>query len=183
MRIPMLMRAPQFTNGKGGRKVTKLVANIDVAPTLLEAAGAKAPDGLDGRSFLPLVRGEVPADWREDLLYEYYWEHNYPQTPTMHGVRGERYKYVRYQGVWDLDELFDLETDPRETTNLIDDPAQAERVKAMNARLFELLERSGPASMPLLTNPGARFPHRLQGGGKGAAFPGSFEVKANPAAK
>lgn len=173
MRIPMLMRAPRITGEKGGRKVSQMVANIDVAPTLLEAAGVAIPDGLDGRSFLPLARGEsVP--WREELLYEYYWEHNYPQTPTMHALRGERYKYVRYQGVWDLDELYDLQADPKETTNLIDDPAQAGRAKAMNARLFELLEQTGGDRMPILTNPGARFPARKADGTKAAEFPPGF---------
>ncbi|MCB1079354.1 MAG: sulfatase-like hydrolase/transferase, partial [Verrucomicrobiae bacterium] len=179
MRIPMLMRAPMFTGKEGGRAVKQVVANIDIAPTLLEAAGVAVPDGLDGRSFLPLVRGEeIP--WRDYLLYEYYWEHNYPQTPTMHAIRGDRFKYVRYYGIWDVDELFDLQADPGETTNLIHDPAHAETVRELDQRLFEILEATGGDTMPLMSNPGARFPHRKKGGTKAAEFPDWFEVESAP---
>jgi N-acetylglucosamine-6-sulfatase len=136
MRIPMLMRWPKGI--AAGTKVGEIVANIDVGPTLLAAAGVETPEFMDGASFLPLAQGkETP--WREELLYEYYWERNYPQTPTVHALRGERYKYVRYHGVWDVDELYDLREDPHERQNLINDPAHAERVEAMNVRLFEQL--------------------------------------------
>ena len=168
-----------FTGKEGGRAVKQVVANIDIAPTLLEAAGVAVPDGLDGRSFLPLVRGEeIP--WRDYLLYEYYWEHNYPQTPTMHAIRGDRFKYVRYYGIWDVDELFDLQADPGETTNLIHDPAHAETVRELDRRLFEILEATGGDTMPLMSNPGARFPHRKKGGTKAAEFPDWFEVESAP---
>ncbi|MCS5540812.1 MAG: sulfatase-like hydrolase/transferase, partial [Roseibacillus sp.] len=124
MRIPMIARWPGVL--RAGTKVPELVANIDVAPTLLAAAGIASPKFMDGSNFLPLARrepsGEKPS-WRRELLYEYYWERNYPQTPTVHALRGERFKYIRYHGVWDVDELFDLKNDPREQKNLINDPA------------------------------------------------------------
>lgn len=179
MRIPMLMRAPMLTNGEGGRRVDRVVANIDIAPTLLDIAGIEPPAHMDGRSFLPLVKGEdVP--WRDYLLYEYYWEHNYPHTPTMHAIRGERFKYIRYHGIWDVDELYDLQADPRETTNLIADPARADTVAELDRRLFEILEETGGDTMPLLTNPGARFPHRRAGGTKAAEFPSWLEKDSAP---
>ncbi|HSH93703.1 MAG TPA: sulfatase, partial [Roseimicrobium sp.] len=95
MRIPMILRCPELF--KAGTVVTQMVANIDVAPTLLEAAGLRPPGDLDGRSFLPLSRGQS-VTWRQSLLYEYYWEWNYPQTPTIHALRTDRYKYIRYHG-------------------------------------------------------------------------------------
>ena len=103
------MRVPLLMSGGGlpaGRSVEEVVANIDIAPTVLEAAGLTPPP-MDGRSFLPLARGER-IQWRETLLYEYYWERNFPQTPAMHAVRGAQYKYIRYYGIWDTDELSDL---------------------------------------------------------------------------
>ena len=64
----------------------EVVANIDIMPTVLEAAAASGPSGLPGRSFLPLLRNEK-TPWRDSLLYEYYWERNFPQTPTVHALR------------------------------------------------------------------------------------------------
>ena len=123
---------------------------------------------MDGRSFLPLARGER-APWRDSLLYEYYWERNFPQTPTMHALRGARYKYIRYYGLWDSDELYDLADDPLETRNLAGDPAHREVADRLNRELFETLAtterhvytaRAGPGRDPESTPAGRR-----QGGG------------------
>lgn len=178
IRIPMLMRAPMF-HQEGGRTIEEVVANIDVAPTLLDAAGLPTPEHMNGRSFLPLVKGESVA-WRDYLLYEYYWERNYPQTPTMHALRGDRFKYVRYHGIWDVDELYDLQEDPEETTNLINDPDHAEIVTNLNRRLFEILEETTGKSMPILNDRGTKFLHRKQGGPEGAAFPEWFQREPDP---
>ena len=60
-----------------------------------------------GLSFLPLLKGlDIP--WRKQIFYEYYWEYDYPETPTMFGVRTDRYKYIRYYGLWDTNEFYDL---------------------------------------------------------------------------
>jgi N-acetylglucosamine-6-sulfatase len=178
MRIPMLMRAPMFSPEKG-RTIEQVVANIDIAPSLLEAAGLPIPEQMDGRSFLRVVKGEG-AGWRDYLLYEYFWEWNYPQTPTMHALRGDRFKYIRYHGIWDTDELYDLKNDPDETTNLIDDPDHLDTVTAMNARLFEILEETGGNKMSILTDRGTKFLHRKKGGTKAAEFPESFERDPDP---
>ena len=82
------------------RKVKEVVAGLD-------AAGAAIPDGLDGKSWLPLVKDEeVKGEkiaWRNELLYEYYWKQSFLQTPTLHALLGD--KFIRYQGIWDIDEL------------------------------------------------------------------------------
>ncbi|MDF1752578.1 MAG: sulfatase [Verrucomicrobiales bacterium] len=171
IRIPMVMRCPSLF--KGGQVVDEVVANIDVAPTLLEAAGIEAPGHMDGESFLGLAKGEE-MEWRDYLLYEYYWERNYPQTPTMHAVCGKKYKYVRYHGIWDIDELYDLENDPGEKRNLINDPAHAETVTRLNKRLFELLKETRGTEMPLLEDRGTKFLHRKKDGSRGAEFPDWF---------
>jgi N-acetylglucosamine-6-sulfatase len=128
MRVPLLLQCPELF--QPGTTLTNVVANIDIAPTLLQAAGLRAPEQtMDGRSFLPLAQGKS-APWRDALLYEYYWERNFPQTPTLHAVRGDRYKYIRYQGIWDTDELYDLQADPGETKNLAAaQPTIVERLK------------------------------------------------------
>ena len=102
---------------------------------MLEAAGVAAPP-MDGRSFLPLARGER-TPWRESLLYQYYWERNFPQTPTMHAVRGARYKYIRYYGLWDTDELYDLVRGPAGDPQPRAGSGPWRVVARMNRELFE----------------------------------------------
>jgi N-acetylglucosamine-6-sulfatase len=167
MRVPMLMRAPGV---EGGTVIEQVVANIDVAPTMLEAAGLRAPGGLDGRSMLPLLR-EGDAPWRTELLYEYFWERNFPQTPTVHALRGDRYKYIRYHGLWDVDELYDLQEDPDEAQNLIASPEHREIVAGMNRRLFEILEETGGMSIPLSPDYGRQFNLRRPDKAAPAPFP------------
>jgi N-acetylglucosamine-6-sulfatase len=168
MRVPMLMQCPDLF--KGGSKVSQLVANIDIAPTILEAAGLKAPADLDGQSFLPVAQG-TPATWRQTLLYEYYWERNFPQTPTVHALRGNRYKYIHYHGIWDIDELYDLETDPLESRNLIHSPEHQQAAKDLNRQLFEVLQKTNGLYIPLYPDKGNQQNLRRRGGAKPAEFP------------
>ena len=146
MRVPMLAYAPGFI--EPGSTITQVVRNIDVAPTLLELAGVARPDDMDGRSVLPVLRGE-PVTWEGELLYEYYWEYAFPHTPTTLAIRGDRYKFIYYPGVWDLQELYDLETDPQERHNLIDVPEHGKRIAEMRGRLWDLLESADAMRVPL----------------------------------
>lgn len=146
IRVPMLAYAPGHI--PPGSKVGTLVRNIDVAPTILEWTGAIAGHEMDGRSFLPALRGE-PVIGESEFLYEYYWEYAFPHTPTVFALRGDRYKYMFYHGVWDLQELYDLETDPLEQHNLIEIPAHQERVRAMRRRLLDRLEAAGAMQVPV----------------------------------
>lgn len=168
MRVPMLMHCPQAF--KAGTVVQEVVANIDVAPSLLDAAGLLPPRHMEGRSVLPLARAERIA-WRDSLLYEYYWERNFPQTPTTHALREDRYKYVRYHGIWDIDELFDLQADPLEANNLIFSPGHEGIVQRMNRRLFDILESTGGESIPLSRDAGNVQRLRRSDGAKAAEFP------------
>ena len=136
-----------------GRKVEEVVANIDMAPTVLETAGLRAPPRWLARARCRLRAGRAHR-WRDALLYEYYWERNFPQTPTLHAIRGDRYKYIRYQGVWDIDELFDLQADPLEANNLIFSPGHEAIVEKLNRQLFEMLEETDGMSMPLSPDAG-----------------------------
>jgi N-acetylglucosamine-6-sulfatase len=168
MRVPMIAHCPELF--QAGTKIKQVVANIDIAPTVLEAAGLQAPKTMDGRSFMAVAQGK-PAGWRDYLLYEYYWERNYPQTPTIHALRGDRYKYIRYQGLWDTDELYDLQADPRETKNLINSPDHQPLIKELNGRLFQTLTASDGLYIPLYPDRGERMNLRRNNGGKAADFP------------
>jgi N-acetylglucosamine-6-sulfatase len=168
MRVPMLAHCPELI--RPGSKVEQVVANIDIAPTVLEAAGLLTPGYMDGKSFLPLLQGKA-ADWRDGLLYEYYWERNFPQTPTVHALRGERFKYIHYHGIWDIDELYDLQQDPQEAQNLIRSKEHQEVVKQMNKQLFDLLASSAGMYIPLYEDRGTQQNLRNEFGTPGAGFP------------
>lgn len=158
IRIPMIAWAPERI--KAGTRIEHMVQNIDVAPTLLDWADVSQPDGtpkMDGRSFAPLLRGEKPTDWRDHILYEYHWEWNFPATPTCFAIRGDRYKYIYYHGVWDRNGFYDLETDPHERHNLIRVPAFQEQIATMRTQLFTELEESGGLILPVRPPKGVQF--------------------------
>ena len=151
MRIPMLAYAPGFV--EPGSQIDALVRNIDIAPTILELAGAASSIAMEGDSFLPRLRGEAEGaaalEEGREFLYEYYWEHAFPHTPTTFALRGDRYKYIYYHGVWDLNELYDLQNDPTESYNLIQSPAVREVVDGMRNRLFDRLENADAMRVPI----------------------------------
>ncbi len=160
VRVPMLVRCPALI--KGGTVIDNLVQNVDIAPTIMDYAGLAPAGQMVGYSFLPLLNG-VNIPWRSQIFYEYYWEYDFPQTPTMHGVRTDRYKYIRYHGVWDTNEFYDLQEDPGETTNLIASPVHQELIKQMNKALYDWLESTDGMSIPLKRTERPHFDHRNQG--------------------
>lgn len=175
IRVPMVMQCPELFGG--GRVVDEVVANIDVAPTILEAAGLVAPERMDGMSFLPLAQGRrVP--WREHFLYVYYWEKNFPQSPTVFAVRTDRYKYITYYGLWDTDELYDLQADPLERENLIGRPDLAGVANDLEDRLYAMLGEAGGMQIPLNQPRGGSQNKRLRerDGDKAAGFPEALVV-------
>ena len=114
------------------------------------------------------------------MLYEYFWERNYPHTPTTHAVRGERFKYIRYHGLWDTDELYDLLNDPDETTNLIFEPEHKETVAMLNKRLFELLAESGGGRVcAWLRTVGQPFPSGIRSAPRRRIFQNNFTARGN----
>ncbi|MCA9060811.1 MAG: sulfatase-like hydrolase/transferase, partial [Planctomycetaceae bacterium] len=176
-RVPLLFFAPGRI--PGNRRIQELVANIDIAPTLLVAAGAPGGPQMDGQSFWNIITAsstDAIKPIRSHLLYEYYWERNYPHTPTVHAVITKDWKYVRCHGLWDVDELYDLAGDPSELRNLIHDPQQQERVEALNGALWQILSVSHGLELPLLEDRGNTYPLRLHGKSPQAPFPPQFIV-------
>lgn len=157
MRVPFLARCPEFI--KAGTVVPQLVQNIDIAPTVLEMAGIMSPTPMAGRSLAPLLAGRQ-VEWRDRVFYEYYWERNFPHTPTTFGVRSLKWKYIHYHGIWDTDELYDMETDPQEMINLINSPEFQPIVSQMNTQLWDWLENSGGMNIPLRRDQGFRAAER-----------------------
>jgi N-acetylglucosamine-6-sulfatase len=146
IRIPLLMVAPGLV--KPGQRVSEMILNVDFAPTILDLAGMEKPAQMDGVSFVPLLRGGK-SDWRKSFVYEYYWERPFPHTPTVFGLRTNRYKYMTYYGIWDTDELYDLQTDPHEMHNLIDLPEYARMVDDYTRQVYEWLNAHNAAMIPV----------------------------------
>lgn len=135
MRIPLLVRYPGLVTA--GARITPMALNLDVAPTFLDLAGVEAPAGMQGRSWRPLFEGRTD-NWRSSFLYEYFRENWLPGLPTMLAVRMERWKYVTYPDLQDIDELYDLQADPIEMHNLAQEPAYATQLATMQAELERL---------------------------------------------
>ncbi len=180
IRVPLLMHYPQELKPK--TKVRAVVANIDIAPTLLEAAGLTPEVPMDGKSFWTIAQGKETS-WRQALLYEYYWEWNYPQTPTVFAVRGERFKFIRYHGIWDTDELYDIVNDPHEKHNLIRNPDFEATAQTMKQQLFTLLGESNGLKVPLLPDRGRQFYYRHPARSAPGNFPTWFYEKPTPVKK
>ena len=153
MRVPFLAYCPELINP--GTKIKGMIQNIDIAPTVLELAGLTAPEAMDGQSFIPLLM-KKETKWRDAVFYEYYWEWNFPQTPTVHGIRTDRYKYIHYHGIWDRDELYDLQNDPDEMTNLINNPEHQDLIQKLKMRVFDWLEKTDGMQIPMRAPTGFR---------------------------
>jgi arylsulfatase A-like enzyme len=159
------MRVPLLAMGKGispGSKLPEMIQNIDIAPTILELAGVSAPKNMDGESFAPLLSGKK-KEWRDTIYYEYFWERSFPQTPTVFAVRTNQYKFIRYQGIWDINELYDIQNDPNEMNNLIRSEEHQQIAKKLDESLFRWLDQSNGMSMPLRKDQGTKFDHKYRG--------------------
>ncbi len=136
LHTPLLVRWPGVTTP--GSMNESLVSNLDFAETFLEMAGAAIPDDMQGRSLVPLLRGETPTDWRQTHYYHYY-EAGGHGVPVHYGVTDGRYKLIRFPDPkLDAWEFFDLESDPLELTSRYHDPEQSARVNLLKAELNRL---------------------------------------------
>ena len=140
LRVPLLVRYPRMI-AKGTVR-DEMVLNIDVAPTIVDLAGATIPRQMQGKSWRPLFEGKS-AGWRQSFLAEYFWEANYPLTPTLVAVRTPTAKLIQYPGHDDWTELFDLEKDPYETKNLANDPNHRDLRAKMTAEMEQQKKATG----------------------------------------
>lgn len=137
LRTPFVMRYPGVI--KPGSTVSGMMLNIDWAPTMLDIAGIRKPDDMQGVSFLPLAEGKKEVPWRKAMYYHYY---EFPQPHHVYphfGIRTERWVLVRFYGPGNFWELYDLQSDPHEVKNLYPDPAYKAKVAALKQQLKQLI--------------------------------------------
>jgi len=133
--------------------VDALIANVDIAPTLLDLATKNTPNWMQGRSFKKVLEGEIPQDWQKSIYYR-YWMHR-DMTPAHYGIRTKDYKLIYYYAM-NLDtksfghpdsepgwELYDLQKDPLEMNNVHGYPEYQEVTAALKQQLRELKEANG----------------------------------------
>jgi N-acetylglucosamine-6-sulfatase len=156
IRVPLLVHWPDAA--AGGRTADGMALNIDIAPTFLDAAGVAIPPGVHGRSLVPMLEGEA-AGWRTEFLYEYFWDYEALHTPGVMGLRTDRHVLMEYQGIWDVNELYDLREDPEQRNNLLAGSETAteaggwlQRIRSrevralaadLHARMVKILEATG----------------------------------------
>ncbi len=148
LRMPFLVRWPgRITPGSTS---DGMILNVDFAPTILDAAGAGPHPAIQGRSFVPLLEGKTPADWRKSMYYRYYYSHF--KTEPHFGVRTHEHKLVYFDRI-DQWELYDLKRDPLEMHNIYDDPGQKDVVKKLRRELGRLQNELGDDPRDVGNNP------------------------------
>lgn len=136
LRVPLIIMDPRLDPGHRGRVSPAMALNTDIAPTIIEIAGEPVPASHEGRSLVPWFTGESANAWRSSFRCEHLMNH--AALPKWRGVRGDRYVYARYfeqDPAYEF--LHDLETDPDQLVNLVDDPAHAailQRMRRMVSR-------------------------------------------------
>jgi arylsulfatase A-like enzyme len=128
LRIPFIVRYPKAGETAKGKVVDEPILNIDLAPSFLDLAGVPIPKEIQGKSWRQFLEGKHPADWRTTWFYEYFAENqNGTRIVDITAVRSLHTKLIRYSNkdgrLEDWSELFDLDKDPYEITNLYDNPA------------------------------------------------------------
>jgi N-acetylglucosamine-6-sulfatase len=143
-RVPFAVRYPRLVAKP--RAETRLVANIDIAPTIYDLARIPIPTGVEGRSLVPLLtdgsKTNPSVSWREELLLEGWAPPELVKAgrAPYAAVHTGRYVYVETEG--DRSELYDLMSDPHQLQNYIDNPAYARVVSDLKPRLQRLRGRS-----------------------------------------
>lgn len=149
-RMPFLVRYPKSV--PAGQRIDSIIENVDYGPTMLEFAGAEIPESVQGRSFKTILEtGKEPDDWKQEAYYRYWMHMAHHDNPGHMGIRTKTHKLIYYYGCnydggyqtppgW---ELYDLVNDPKEMTNIVDDPASADLVKNLKDRLAKLRKDVG----------------------------------------
>lgn len=140
LRMPLIVRWPGVI--KPGSENASLVQNLDFAPTLLAAVGLEIPEDIQGLNALPLLKGHQPEDWRTSIYYEYFEFPGPHQVHKHYGVRTDRHKLIYYPALEEW-ELFDLQSDPDELTNLYGEPQYEQLTKELKAELTRLRQETG----------------------------------------
>jgi arylsulfatase A-like enzyme len=136
-RTPLLIRWKGHTEAGSVNK--EIVSNLDFAETFLDVAGVDIPEKMQGESLKPLLKGKTPKDWRKEHYYHYYEFPGAHMVKRHYGIATDRYKLMHFY--YDIDEweMYDLENDPDELTNVYNDPDYVEIREELHVKLDNLM--------------------------------------------
>lgn len=141
LRVPLIVRDPRLTPSRRGATRDQIVLNIDVAPTIVAAAGVRVPEVVQGQDFSPLyLAGKVPP-WRDEFFYEHPTITSRDRIPASQGVIRRDWKYV-YWPEFDYEQLLNLKQDPEEIRNLASQPSAGDQRTKMRRKLEEWRTRA-----------------------------------------
>lgn len=138
LRMPLLMQLPGII--ESGSRIDAMVQNLDFAQTFLDfAEGSEFSDDMQGRSLRGLLNGDLNEDDFRDAIYYHYYDYPaFHMVKKQYGIRTERYKLIHFYDDIDTWEFYDLEEDPKELRNAINDPSYSEVIAMMHKKLDSL---------------------------------------------
>lgn len=134
IRVPLIIHDPRVDKAQHGIVRDQMVLNIDLAPTIVAAAGLPVPEVMQGEDLAPLYLKDQPLCWRDEFFYEHPTITNKDRIPTSLAVVRRDVKYA-YWPEHEYEQLFDLKQDPDEMHNLADCPDHASLLATMRQRL------------------------------------------------
>jgi arylsulfatase A-like enzyme len=137
IRVPLIVRDPRLAAAKHGQTNDDFVLNVDLAPTILAAAGIAAPPKMQGRDFAPLYLAQLPPAWRTEYFEEHATINNTNFIPSSEALVRKDWKYF-YWPDFKVEQLFNVSADPLEENDLAADPASQPRLLEMRQRFGEL---------------------------------------------
>lgn len=133
LRVPLIIYDPRQKNQQD---ISEMALNIDVPSTMLDMAGVERPASWQGKSLFPVVKGSEKSLGRDTVLFEHLWE--FEHIPPSEGVRTPNFKYLRYVNNQSVEELYNLEDDPLEINNLVENSAYAQTLKSLRSKTDQL---------------------------------------------
>jgi arylsulfatase len=122
---------------KQGTTNDEFTLNVDLAPTILNAAGIQAPAMMQGRDVSPLYLANDPPEWRDEFFYEHGTIRDINFIPSSEALVRKGWKYF-YWPDFQREQLFDLKADPTEENDLAADPMHSKQMAEMRSRFAEL---------------------------------------------
>ena len=141
LKMPFVIRYPGKI--KPGIVIDDIISNIDFAPTLLNMAGVSIPDHVQGKSFFNNLNGKTSKDWQKSMYYHYYEYPYYHRVQPHYGIRNKRYKLIHFYYDIDVWEFYDLQKDPLEMNNLINDTSYFKIIKSLKTEIYDLKKSYG----------------------------------------